>query len=121
MSDHQKILDLVQRYLVSIYEGDAEGLRAVFHPEARVEDMVTGAFRSRSAGQYIEAVASRVSPEASGEPFRMTPRSIDVVGGMATATAELRFLGNHFFNVLSLLRVDGRWLITHKLFGPVDE
>jgi hypothetical protein len=39
---------------------------------------------------------------------------------MATVTAELHFLGNHFYNVLSLLRCDGRWLIMHKLFGFAD-
>jgi hypothetical protein len=47
--------------------------------------------------------------------------AIDVLGGMATITAELRFLGNHFYNVLSLLRCDGHWLITHKLFGNPNQ
>ena len=118
MSDHQAILDLTHKYLRGIYEGNTQGLHDVFHPNARVEDMVTGTFRSRSADQYIQAVASRQSPSAAGEPFTMTPLAIDVLGDMATVTAELRFLGNHFYNVLSLLRCDGHWLITHKLFGP---
>ncbi len=117
MSNHQAVLDLVHKYLRSIYEGNTEGLREVFHPNARIEDMVTGTFRSRSAEQYIQAVASRQSPSEAGEPFTMAPLVIDVLGGMATVTAELRFLGNHFYNVLSLLRCDDRWLITHKLFG----
>jgi hypothetical protein len=117
MSDHQAVLDLLERYLRGIHEGDVQALREVFHPDARIEDVVTGGFRSRRVEQYLEAVGSRQSPQASGEPYRMTARSIDVLGDMATATAELRFLGNHFFNVLSLLRCDGTWRITHKLFG----
>ena len=118
MSEHQAVLDLAYKYLRSIHEGNAQGLREVFHPGARVEDTVTGTFRSRSAEQYIEAVASRQSPMAAGEPFDMAPLAIHVLGDMATVTAELRFLGNHFYNVLALLRCDGEWRITHKLFGP---
>ena len=121
MSEHQTVLDLVQRYLRGIYEGNPESLRDVFHADARIEDVVTGSFRSRDVDQYLQAVASRQSPQAGGEPFRMAPISIEILGDMATVTAELRFLGNHFFNVLSLLRCDGQWLITHKLFGSADK
>ena len=121
MNEHQAILDLTHKYLRGIYEGNVQVLHEVFHPNARVEDMVTGTFRSRSADQYIQAVASRQSPSAAGEPFTMAPLAIDVLGGMATVTAELRFLGNHYYNVLSLLRCDEGWLITHKLFGPPSQ
>jgi ketosteroid isomerase-like protein len=117
MNDHQPVLELVKKYLRSVYEGDTQALREVFHPNARVEDMVTGVFRSRPVEQYIEGVGSRQSPSAAGEPFTMTPLAIEVLGDVATVTAELHFLGNHYYNVLSVLRCDGRWLITHKLFG----
>jgi hypothetical protein len=118
MSSHQAVLDLVEQYLLGIYEGNVAQLRNIFHPNARVEDTVTGTFRSRSAEEYLQGVGSRQSPAAAGEPFTMSPRSIEVVGDMAIATADLRFLGNHYFNILSWLRIDGHWLIVHKLFGP---
>jgi hypothetical protein len=118
MSGHRAVLDLTEKYLRGIYEGDIASLRDVFHPSARVEDLATGDFRSRSADEYIDGVASRQSPKAAGEPFTMTPMSIDVLGNMATVTADVRFLGHHYINVLSLLRIDGRWFIAHKLFGP---
>lgn len=118
MNDHQAVLDLAQAYLRGIHEGDTASLREVFHPDARVEDAVNGTFRSRSAEEYIQAVGSRQSPQAAGEPFAMTLLSTNVLGDMAVAIADLRFLGNHFINVLSLLRLDGRWFIVHKLFGP---
>ncbi|UGB45459.1 nuclear transport factor 2 family protein [Frateuria edaphi] len=118
MNGHQAVLALVEQYLRAIYEGDVAQLRAVFHPDARVQDTVTGVFRSRSAGEYIQGVASRQSPAAAGEPFTMSPLSIEVLADMAVVTAELRFLGNDYINVLSLLRIDGRWLIVHKAFGP---
>jgi hypothetical protein len=117
MFSHKDVLDVVEKYLGGIYRGNVEDLREVFHDNARVEDVITGTFRSRSAAEYIQAVASRQSPFSAGEKFTMTPMSIEVLGDMAVVTADLRFLGNHFFNVLSLLRDDGRWVIAHKLFG----
>ncbi|WP_052949699.1 nuclear transport factor 2 family protein [Dyella japonica] len=118
MTHDQAVLELAHRYLRGIYEGDTQALHEVFMPDARVEDLVTGSFRSRTAHQYIEAVGSRQSPRAAGESFNMSVLSIQVLGDMATVTAELRFLGNHFYNVLSLLRRDDQWRIAHKLFGP---
>lgn len=120
MTDHQAVLDLAYRYLRGVYTGDTQALHEVFHANARVEDTVTGSLRSRSADEYIQAVGARQSPSAAGEAFTMAPLNIHVLGDMATVTAELRFLGNHFYNVLSLLRCDGHWLIMHKLFGPAD-
>lgn len=120
MTDHQAVLALSNQYLRAIHEGHADILRELFLPTARVEDMVTGSFRSRTADQYVQAVGSRQSPQAAGEAFNMRVLSIHVLGGMATVTAELHFLGNHYLNVLSLLRCDDQWRIAHKLFGPPD-
>lgn len=118
MTDHEAVIELANQYLRGIYEGDTQALHAVFLPDARVEDRVTGSFRSRTADQYVAAVGSRQSPQAAGESFNMRVLSVQVLGDMATVTAELRFLGNHFYNVLSLLRHEDKWRIAHKLFGP---
>jgi hypothetical protein len=118
MNHHQAILELANQYLHGIYEGNTQALHAAFLPGARVEDVVTGSFRSRTVDQYVDAVGSRRSPRAAGESFNMSVQSIHVLGDMATVTAELHFLGNHYYNVLSLLRCDDQWRIAHKLFGP---
>ena len=96
MTDHEAVLELANHYLRGVYEGDTQALHAVFLPDARVEDRVTGSFRSRTADQYVAAVGSRQSPQAAGESFHMSVLSIHVLGDMATVTAELRFLGNHY-------------------------
>ncbi|WP_445143361.1 nuclear transport factor 2 family protein [Dyella sp. Tek66A03] len=49
----------MRKYVRRIDEWNAEGLRDVFHPNARVEDVTAGAFRSRSADVYMLLVASR--------------------------------------------------------------
>jgi len=119
MSSHQAVLDLTHAYLRAVYEGDVAALKEVFHEGARVEDTATGAFRSRSAAEYIQAVGSRQSPKAAGEAFTMAPLSIEVHGDSASVTADLRFLGNHYVNILAMAIVEGRWRIVHKLFSAV--
>lgn len=111
----------MQRYFQGIHEGDVEVLREVFHTAARIEDAYDGGLRSRSVEQYLSAVASRRSPQAAGEPLRMQTLSIEAHAGIATVSAELRFLGAHYYNALSLLDCDGRWRIVHKLFSSRSE
>ena len=96
MTDHEVVIELANQYLRGIYEGDTQALRAVFLPDARVEDRVTGSFRSRTADQYVAAVGSRQSPQAAGESFNMRVLSVQVLGDMANksfAEAALIVLG----------------------------
>jgi hypothetical protein len=121
MSERTARQALMQRYFRGIHEGDVEALREVFHRDARIEDAYAGGLRSRSVEQYLSAVASRQSPNAAGEPLRMQVLSIEAHAGIATVGAELRFLGGHYYNALSLLDCDGRWRIVHKLFAAANE
>ncbi|MFC4527200.1 nuclear transport factor 2 family protein [Dyella halodurans] len=120
MSSHDAVLGVMHAYFDSIYTGNADGLRAVFLAEAKVSDNVQGQLRVRSAEEYIEAVASRKSPHALGERQTMSAISINVLDGVASVTARVEMLGQRYFNVLSLLRHNGRWLIVHKLFGHIE-
>lgn len=120
MSSHDAVLGVMHTYFDSIYTGNADGLRAVFLPDAKVTDNVQGQLRVRSAEEYILAVASRKSPHALGERQAMNAISIEVLDGVASVTARLEMLGQRYFNVLSLLKQDGRWVIVHKLFGNIE-
>lgn len=119
MSSHDEILALIHIYFESIYTGNADGLRSIFHPAANVTDNVQGRLRVRPAEEYILGVAARQSPQALGESRLMNAITIEVLDGVASVTARLEMLGQRYFNVLSLLRQGERWIIVHKLFGNV--
>ena len=119
MSSHDAVLGVMHTYFDSIYTGNTEGLRAVFHAQAKVTDNVQGELRVRTAEEYILAVASRKSPHALGERQAMNAITIEVLDGVASVTARLEMLGQRYFNVLSLLQQGGRWVIVHKLFGHI--
>lgn len=120
MLDQKDILQALQTYFEGIFTGDVERLRQVFHPKATLFGEVRGAPYEKTLAQYLEAVAGRQSPRALGEAFRMKPLSIDVQGPVASARTHCQMLGFNYVDYLSLLRVDGRWLIVNKTFTHVD-
>lgn len=117
MHEHQNILDVIQTYFDGLYRGDPARLREVFHPDASVIDNAGGAFRKRDAAAYIEGVARRQSPRDAGEAFDMRVLAVEVLGDIASASAQVAMPGHRYRNVLSLLRQDGRWSIVGKLFA----
>ena len=119
MSNHDEILAVIHTYFESIYTGNADGLRSIFHSAANVTDNVQGRLRVRTAEEYILGVASRRSPQALGEARVMYAITVEVLDGVASVSARLEMLGQRYFNVLSLLRQGERWIIVHKLFGNV--
>lgn len=120
MNSHQAVLELIESYFESIYKGDAVGLANVFHPSAQVTDCSLGYFRARSAAEYVNAVASRESPHSQGEARSMKVLNIEVLGNVASVTTQLEMLGQHYYNVLSLLPDHAGWRVVHKVFGNVE-
>ncbi|MBI3902447.1 MAG: nuclear transport factor 2 family protein [Nitrosomonadales bacterium] len=119
MSDHQAILNVLQTYFDSIYVGDTATLRTVFHPQAALFGEIKGQPYYKVLGDYLDAVANRQSPKALGEPFAMKTLSIDLLDNVAFAKAHCRMLGFNYYDYLSLLKHEGRWVIVNKLFTHV--
>jgi hypothetical protein len=117
VEDHQAILQVLSEYFAGLFSGDVGRLRAVFAPEAALFAELDSASYHKSLNAYLEGVAQRVPPEARGESFRMRVLSVDVLHNIAMAKVHVPALGFNFYNFLSLVRRDGRWLIVNKVFG----
>lgn len=121
MNSEREIAALLDTYLDGLYRGDTARLRAVFHPQAALFGDVRGAPYQNTLEGWLEAVAQRQSPFDLGEEFRMRTLGIEVIHEIAYAKAHCPMLGFNYVDYLSLLRHDGRWLITNKLFTHVPE
>lgn len=121
MSEHHNILQLLQVYAESIYTGNVERLRSVFHPRAALFGEVKGAPYYKALEEYLAAVAQRQSPQARGEEFLIRPLAVDVQGPVAAARMSSPMLGFNYIDYLSLVRVEGKWLITSKTFTHVGD
>ena len=121
MHDREQLLDLLQHYFNSLYRGDVERLRQIFHPRARLFGEVKGKLLQRDVEPYLQAVATRASPQQNGEVQRMQVLALRVDGAIALATTSCDMLGFNYLDQLSLLKQDGRWFIVSKLYTHVDD
>lgn len=116
-ADFSAILDLCGRYHEALHRSDAVLLGSLFHDRALYAATTDGDIRFWSMDHYLPIVAARPSPALRGEPADGEVVAITLAGPNA-ALAQLRSsIGERFFtDFLSLVKIDGRWLIAAKVF-----
>ena len=67
-------------------------------------------------GEYITRVGSEKLKPGEVDSTERKVVSVDVVGDAAVAKLELKRPGSLVTDYMSLLEVDGRWLIVNKIF-----
>lgn len=116
----QDIDTLLKTYFDGLYHGDPVRLRQVFHPQAQLFGEVRGAPYQNTVDGWLNAVASRPSPQAKGETFQMETLEVQLHNQIAYVRARCPMLGFNYFDYLALIHNGERWLITNKLFTHVD-
>ncbi len=110
------IQQTVQYYFDGLYHSDIEKLKKVFHPNAQVIGYFQGTLLFNSLEQFLEFVKATPAPSGSGEKYDMRIVSIDMTGNEAVAKVADLYLGFRFTDYLSLLKIDGNWVIVNKTF-----
>lgn len=111
------IVELLDDYFDGLYHGDTARLRRCFHPRAQYICAVGGTLQCLSMEEYLPIVERRVAPVSRGEARADVIRSIDFAGPVtAVARVQCRLGERHFDDILSLIRLDGRWRIVAKVF-----
>lgn len=112
-----EVRDLLDRYFDGLYHSDAGLLATVFHSAAVYATATEGTLTRLSMPEYLRIVAMRESPATRGEARTDMIESI-VFAGPVTALARVRCsIGpRRFTDLLSLVRVEGRWQIIAKVF-----
>jgi hypothetical protein len=100
-----------------LHHSDTERLRAVFHPQARYVTATDDTLVVWSMEDYFPVVDARPSPASKGEHRRDRIVSIELAGPVtAVARVECRVAPKSFTDILTLVRIDGRWQIISKVF-----
>lgn len=111
------IRQIVDYYVDGLRHGSVETLQKAFHPQAIMAGYFGGERMLMTMEQFHELVRSVPAPATSGEPYRHEITSLQVSGNVATVEiAEYSFLGHDFRTSFHLLKTDGEWQITAKLF-----
>ena len=115
-ADLELIKQTVQYYFDGLYHSDIEKLKKAFHPNSQVIGHFQGTLMFNTLDQFLEFVGGTPPPSESGEEYDMQIVSIDTTGGEAVAKVADLYLGFRFTDYLSLLKIDGDWVIVNKTF-----
>ncbi len=108
---------VLEVYFDGLHHSDTDRLRQVFHPQAVYASASDGTMLHRAMAAYFPIVDARPSPASRGEARRDRIRSIAFAGpATALATVNCAIGDRYFTDLLSLVRLDGRWQIIAKVF-----
>jgi hypothetical protein len=115
MSDEQSVEAVVHLYVDGMALAHEGALRKAFHPRASIIGNYDGKVEWLSLEDFIDAVTAE-GASTSGSQALIQIESLDVTGDAATVKVVDEFAGMRFSDYLSLLKVDGRWLIVSKVY-----
>jgi len=112
-----EIVVLLQHYFDALYASDAGALGRVFHPQALYACGTGGTLTHLTMDAYLPMVARRPSPASRDEERHDRILSIEFAGPVtALARVECAIAEKRFTDLLSLVKLDGRWQIIAKVF-----
>ena len=111
------IAAVLQQYFDGLHHSDTGILRRVFHPSALYACASDGTLLALRMDDYFAIVDRRTSPASKGEARHDRIVSIELAGPVtALARVECSIAPKHFTDLLTLVRLDGRWQIIAKVF-----
>lgn len=122
MSVFSEIHELLDQYFDMLYYCNLDKFDAVFHPQAIYATADEAPLLYRSMPTYRDVIAQRRSPASRNEQRRDVVEAIELAGDN-TAFARVRCsIGERdFLDMLSLVRVEGRWHIIAKIFQIIEK
>jgi 4-oxalocrotonate tautomerase len=116
-TDFTAISAVLQDYFDGLHYSDTKRLAGAFHPDAHYVCAVETPLLKLDMPAYFAVVDKRPSPASRNE--RRTDKIISIeFAGPVTAFARLQCsIGpKQFIDMLTLIKVDGRWQIISKVF-----
>jgi hypothetical protein len=108
---------LAKTYLDGLHEGDVDKLSSAFLQTSALTQVADGKVSITPCATWLERVGSRPSPKSFGLERDDHILSIDVVGPtLAHLKIKCAIPPKYFTDLLSCLKVDGRWYIAQKVF-----
>ena len=118
--DRKAIEQTVQSYLDGLYEGDADKLASVFHETSALTCEQDGKLSVLPREQWLKWVRERPAPKAKGLARDDAILMVDQAGPTtALVKVKCQIPPRFFTDYLSLLKVDGRWVVAQKVYATV--
>lgn len=104
----------LEAYLRGHATGAEAEFRAAFHPDAELWGTRGGTLIRMTSEEYVGRASG--APAADEEQRRRWIESVEVVGDTAVAKIVLDYPNVRFTDWMTLVKIDGRWLIVNKAF-----
>lgn len=105
----------VQQYIDGCRAADPAVVRDAFDEHAVMWGYLGPDYTTMTGAEFADRVVATAEP--ASDEYACSIRSIEVTGDIASAVLEERgFLGADFRNQFGLIRRDGVWRITSKVF-----
>jgi len=119
-TDHAAAVSAVlSNYFDGVFNGDVELLRRVFHPQTIVSGDINGTPYFKTLDEYLDGVKNRKSPLELNEQFRMKILAIEIINSIAVVKAHVPMFDFNYYDLLSLNKINGEWVIVNKLLTNV--
>jgi hypothetical protein len=111
--EYDGITTVIDHYLAGAMSGKGTDMKPAFHEDATIFGYVRGGMFAGPIQQLFDW--NDENGPASNLEARIA--SIDLAGSVAAVRLELDdWTGNRFTDLFTLLKVDGEWKITSKVF-----
>lgn len=113
-SDEEQVREVLTHYIEGRNGGDLERLRNAFHPTAALKFVVpeTSELGEWSLEEYLNRLIPGQKLDCSGQIT-----DVRIFNDAAQASVLLTYPDIVFQDYMSLLKVDGQWLIVDKTFA----
>lgn len=115
-SEEAAVRATVETYFDALKKRDIEALKKVIHASALFTSVTReGKLDSMSQERWHAMIAPT---PANSAPYEMTGsiQSLDVTVGTASVKSTVEFPRYLFREYVSLLKIEGRWMIVHKTY-----
>lgn len=114
--DIAQIKEVIEGYFKGTYHGDANQLKQVFHPEARITGSINGQIVDWSLNDFITRVTTKPTAAEKNEEYNKEILFIDKTHHAAMAKAKAAVGPLVFIDYITLLKINDRWVIRSKSF-----
>jgi hypothetical protein len=119
-ADHKAVLQAAEKYVEGLRVGNSSLSNEAFRPEATIYGIMNGSFWGGPISKLWDYMKQHgdSAPEiqASCDVLRITPTTAVVVVDM-----ENDVTGVDYTDILTLIKVDGKWLIGAKIFHAYEK
>jgi hypothetical protein len=113
-SEEAAVRAAIEHYFQGHATGQGEHFRKVFHPDAKLFFIRDGKLTQWTSEEYISRAAGKPAADEAQRKRRID--SVDITGDSAFVKLTLDYPSVVFTDYMSMLKIDGRWMIVNKTF-----